>query len=136
GDVDDSGDSGSEGLAIGGLRGQCQRAHGPAVEGPVDGDDERAAPSPGAAGHLERRLVRFGAGVREEHGGSVGQVEDLVQLLGRPIWAGEVKKFEMWPSVLACSAIAAVQAGWAWPTALTAMPASRSRYFLPDASQT
>src|SRR5699024_9535661 len=54
----------------------------------------------------------------------------------RPIWAGEVKKFEMWPSVLACSAIAAVQAGWAWPSALTAMPASRSRYFLPDASQT
>jgi hypothetical protein len=83
GDVDDSGDSGSEGLAVGGLRGQCQRAHGPAVEGPVDGDDERAAPSPGAAGHLERRLVRFGAGVREEHGGSVRQVEDLVQLLGQ-----------------------------------------------------
>src|SRR5699024_8850480 len=41
-----------------------------------------------------------------------------------------------WPRARACSALAAVRAGWAWPSALTAMPASRSRYFLPDASQT
>src|SRR5699024_2980657 len=54
----------------------------------------------------------------------------------RPIWAGEVKEFERWPRVLACSAIAAVQGGRAWPRALLARPAARSRYFLPDASQT
>src|SRR5699024_8724232 len=49
----------------------------------VDGDDEGAASSPGAAGHLEGRLIGFGAGVREEYGGTGRQVEDLVQLLGQ-----------------------------------------------------
>jgi hypothetical protein len=39
--------------------------------------------SPGAAGHLEGRLVGFGAGVREEHGGPGGQVEDVVEFLGQ-----------------------------------------------------
>ena len=50
------------------------------------------------------------------------------------ICGGEVKKFEMWPRVDACSVMALTQAGWQWPSALTAMPASRSRYSLPEAS--
>ena len=38
----------------------------------------------------------------------------------------------MWPSVCSCSVTAATSAGWAWPSALTAMPPSRSTYSLPS----
>ena len=54
----------------------------------------------------------------------------------RRTWAGEVKKFEMWPSVETCSLTAATTAGWAWPRQFTAMPASRSMYSVPSASHT
>ena len=42
------------------------------------------------------------------------------------IWGGEAKRFEMCPSVAACPEIASRTAGWAWPSACTASPASRS----------
>ena len=51
-------------------------------------------------------------------------------------WGALVKKFETWPRVASCSVTAATSAGWAWPSALTAMPPSRSTYSLPSASQT
>ena len=56
--------SGSNGLAVGRLGGQRERAHGAAVEGALGGDHVGAA---GAPGQLERRLVGLGAGVGEEH---------------------------------------------------------------------
>ena len=42
GNMDDAGDSGCEGFAVGGLGRQCECAHGAAVEGALDGDDDRA----------------------------------------------------------------------------------------------
>ena len=50
--------------------------------------------------------------------------------------AGLVKKLEMWPRVCSCSVTAATRAGWPCPSALTAMPPSRSTYSLPSSSQT
>ena len=70
GHVHDSRNTRREGSAVGFLRRQRQRAHGAAVEGAFDGDDEGASPSGGAPGHLEGRLIGFGSRVREEHGGS------------------------------------------------------------------
>jgi hypothetical protein len=52
------------------------------------------------------------------------------------IWAGVPKKLETWPSVPSWALIAAVSVGCAWPSVLTAMPPSRSRYRLPSASHT
>ncbi len=49
---------------------------------------------------------------------------------------GWVKKFDTCPRVATCSETACTMAGWAWPSALTAMPPSRSRYCLPSASVT
>jgi acetylornithine aminotransferase len=46
------------------------------------------------------------------------------------------KKLEAWPRVESWVDTASTRAGWAWPRALTAMPASRSTYSLPSASQT
>ena len=53
-----------ERLAVGGLAGERQRAHGAAVEGALGGDQPGA---PGAPGQLEGGLVGLGAGVGEEH---------------------------------------------------------------------
>ena len=39
----------------------------------------------------------------------------------------DVKKFETCPRVVSCVVTASTIAGWAWPSALTAMPPSRSR---------
>jgi hypothetical protein len=36
-------------------------------------------------------------------------------------------RFEVWPSVRICVVTASTTAGWAWPSALTAMPPTRSR---------
>jgi hypothetical protein len=52
------------------------------------------------------------------------------------IWVGLVKKLETWPRVASWLDITDVTNGLAWPSALTAMPPSRSRYSLPSASQT
>jgi hypothetical protein len=49
---------------------------------------------------------------------------------------GLVKKFETCPSVASWDEMTLVTKGCAWPSALTAMPPSRSRYCLPSASQT
>ena len=81
GNMDDAGYSGGEGFAVGGLGRQCECTHGAAVEGALDGNDDRAAPTPSAAGHLEGGFIGFGAGVGEEHGRTAGQVEDLVEFL-------------------------------------------------------
>ena len=51
-------------------------------------------------------------------------------------WAGLVKKFEMWPSVCSWVVTASTSAGWPWPSALTAIPPSRSTYSLPRSSHT
>ena len=62
--------SGSNGVAVGVLRGQGQGAHGAAVEGALQGDDlgaRRSRRCRVAPGQLERGLVGFGAGVGEEH---------------------------------------------------------------------
>ncbi len=48
----------------------------------------------------------------------------------------EVKKLETWPRVDSWAVTASTRAGWAWPSALTAMPPSRSTYSLPSASHT
>jgi len=53
-----------EGLPVGRLAGERERAERPAVERRDRGDQMRAA---GPTGCLERRLVGLGAGVREEH---------------------------------------------------------------------
>jgi hypothetical protein len=50
GDVDDSGDAGGEGFAVGFLRRQREGSHGAAVEGTVDGDDEGASLLPRRGG--------------------------------------------------------------------------------------
>ncbi|CPU67366.1 Uncharacterised protein [Mycobacteroides abscessus] len=52
------------------------------------------------------------------------------------ICVGVPKKFDTCPSVPSWAETAAVSVGWAWPSALTAMPASRSRYRFPSASHT
>ena len=64
---------------LGLLAGERQRAHGAAVEGVLGGHDVRAA---GPPGHLERGLVRLGAGVAEQHA-RVRGVEQLLQPLGQ-----------------------------------------------------
>ena len=51
-------------------------------------------------------------------------------------WGSLVKKLEMCPSVPSWLVTASTSAGWAWPSALTAMPPRRSTYSLPSASQT
>lgn len=48
----------------------------------------------------------------------------------------EVKKLETWPRDSIWEVTAETSAGWAWPSALTAMPASRSMYSLPSSSHT
>ena len=45
-------------------------------------------------------------------------------------------RFEVCASLPTWADTASTMAGWAWPSALTAMPAIRSRYWLPSASQT
>lgn len=47
-----------------------------------------------------------------------------------------MNRLETWPRVEICAVTASTIAGWAVPSALTAMPATRSRYSLPSASQT
>ena len=42
-------------------------------------------------------------------------------------WVGVAKKFETWPSVESWEEMAPSTCGWAWPSTLTASPASRSR---------
>ena len=42
-------------------------------------------------------------------------------------WGTEVKKFDTCTSCPACFDTAATSAGWLWPSALTAMPPTRSR---------
>ncbi|KFC52450.1 hypothetical protein GY12_05060 [Micrococcus luteus] len=44
----------------------------------------------------------------------------------RRICGSEVKRLDTWPSVAICSDTARTSAGWPWPSAFTAMPASRS----------
>ena len=56
--------------------------------------------------------------------------------VARATWAGVAKKLETWPSVEICPVTAASTVGCACPSALTAMPASRSRWRRPSASQT
>ena len=51
-------------------------------------------------------------------------------------WAGVAKKLDTWPKVASWPVIADSTVGWAWPSALTARPDNRSRYFRPSASQT
>ena len=71
GDELDSSGQRLEGLAVGGLVGQGQRAHGPAVEGVLEGQDA-GAPAPAvAAGDLEGGLIGLGAGVGQEDAGVV-----------------------------------------------------------------
>ena len=43
------------------------------------------------------------------------------------IWASEVKRLEMWMASAACLDTALTSAGWPWPSALTAIPPTRSR---------
>src|SRR5215472_6581101 len=45
-------------------------------------------------------------------------------------------RLEAWIRREACSEMARVSLGCAWPRVFTAIPARASRYFLPDASQT
>ena len=73
--------SGSNGVAVGLLGGQRQRAHGAAVEAALGGDQVGAA---GAPGELEGRLVGLGAGVGEEHLAAAGSgAEEGEQPLGQ-----------------------------------------------------
>jgi hypothetical protein len=51
-------------------------------------------------------------------------------------WAGVAKKFETCPRVAIWPVTADSTVGCAWPSALTAIPASRSRWRRPSASQT
>ena len=48
----------------------------------------------------------------------------------------QVKKLETWPRVCIWVLTASISAGWAWPSALTAMPPRKSTYSLPSTSQT
>ena len=47
-----------------------------------------------------------------------------------------MKRLETWPREAICVLTASTIAGWAWPSALTAMPPTKSRYSLPSASHT
>lgn len=47
-----------------------------------------------------------------------------------------MKKLEMWPREATCLLTASTIAGWAWPSALVAMPPTKSRYCRPSVSQT
>ena len=87
--------SGSNGVAVGLLGGQRERAHGAAVEGALGGDDVGAA---GAPGQLERRLVGLGAGVGEEH--LARSAPSSASSFSASSTCGALaKKLEMWPSV-------------------------------------
>ncbi len=46
-----------------------------------------------------------------------------------------MKRLETWPSSPICRLTASTTAGWAVPSALTAMPPTKSTYSLPSASQ-
>ncbi len=69
-----------EGLAVGRLRRQGQRAHGATVEGALGRDQPGPA---GAAGELQGRLVGLGAGVAEEDP-PVCPLEESQEPLGEP----------------------------------------------------
>ncbi len=82
----DAGHDGGEGLAVGGLVGRGDGAHGAAVEAVFEGEDLGAdlfafgAEQAGVgAGELERGLPGFGAGVAEEDAVEAG---DLGEALG------------------------------------------------------
>ena len=73
-----------EGLAVGGLVGQGQRAHGPAVEGVLEGQDPGASATAVTAGDLESGLIGLGTGVGQEDAGVVsgmvreGEADELL----------------------------------------------------------
>lgn len=46
-----------------------------------------------------------------------------------------MNRLETWPSCPICAVTASITAGWAVPSAFTAIPPTRSRYSLPSASQ-
>ncbi|CAM5744731.1 hypothetical protein SHIRM173S_01364 [Streptomyces hirsutus] len=45
-------------------------------------------------------------------------------------------RLETWPREAICRLTASTTAGWAWPSALTAIPPTKSVYSLPSASRT
>ena len=71
GDELDPAGQGLEGLTVGGLVGQGQGTHGPAVEGILEGQDPGAPATAMAASDLEGGLVGLGTGVGQEDAGVV-----------------------------------------------------------------
>ena len=113
-----------ERVRLGRLAGQRQRAHGAAVEAALGGHHVGAAGEPG---QLERGLVGLRAGVAEQHpAGPAGQREQ--QLGERDRRLGDVEVGDVAEGARSAGRRPATTAGWAWPSALTAMPPSRSRY--------
>ena len=79
----------------------------------------------GAPGQLERGLVGLGAGVGEEHPGRLAdQVDQLLGQLERRLVDEQVRGVAERADLLGDGR---TTAGWAWPRALTAIPAKRSR---------
>ena len=113
-----------ERLAVLRVVGDRQRPHRPAVERALARDD---LGPPGQPGDLERGLVGLGAGVGEEHPCRRRRRTIAASRSASATWAGVAKKFETCPRVAICPVIADSTVGWAWPSAFTASPESRSR---------
>src|SRR6187397_2261345 len=80
--------------------------------------------------HLDRALDRLSAGILEEHG--VGKA-DRAQPIGELFAFRDAEKVETCQTLCACLVSASARCGCAWPSALTATPAVKSRYRSPSA---
>ena len=124
----------AEAAAVLGLRRrQRQRAERAPVEAAVEGDHVRAAGV--VAGELERALDRLGAGVGEERPRARASATSRpAARTARRRPGGRSRTSSSGGQASAWACIAAVTAGWAWPAALTAIPALKSRKRLPSTS--
>ena len=122
-----------ERLAVGGLGGERERAHGAAVEGALGGDQPGAA---GAAGELERGLVGLGAGVAEEHRAPSDQPSRSSSRSARATCGSVAKKLETWPSVRSWVGDGLHERGVRVAEGVDGDAAEQVEVSLPSASQT
>ena len=121
-----------ERLAVGGLRGERQRrpwcGRGRSPPSPPAGCG-RCGGSASAPPRWPRCRSWRGTPARRRRRGPAAARP------ARPAGA-LVKKFETCPRVRSWVVTASTRAGWAWPSALTAMPPKKSTYSRPSSSQT